>query len=312
MVDVKTWTPAARSVLFGAIILAIFFAAGIALLIVLNTGDPTGKLRDIAVVFAATIAATGAITAAFIAFQAGRHLEADKDLRERRRRLDEERVKTEADLVTLHVVATVIDGVYQRVRDSNETEEWAIGQRKYGEFCKAIAGLPNLPSPFPLITELDVRFMRLDELTGIRNIRVHLDMLEDVIERAKAECKTQPSIQTDIRESLGDDTFFGALSQRTGQIKHCNSGLFNAIVPYINQRRAAAIPDEAKLAKLLGRLTDDTENRMAVQSLDDALDRIRQLASQLLLDHVDAKDVRSLLRTVAKTIKNEDSIPHTG
>tara|TARA_Y100001001_G_scaffold145736_1_gene152640 strand:- start:2100 stop:3035 length:936 start_codon:yes stop_codon:yes gene_type:complete len=308
MSRVSTWTPVARSVLFGTVILVVFFVSGVALLIALNTSSPTGSFRDIGVVFAATIAATGAITAAFIAFQAGRHLEVDKDLRERRRRLDEERVKTEADLVTLHVTATVIDGIYQRVEELNSSAKSAINQKKYNEFCKAIAGLPNIGVPFPLIAELDVRFMRLEELTGIRNIQVHLDILKSEIEKAKDEIRMQSSIQKEIRGSLGDEAFFGALGYRAGQIEHYNSGLFKAIAPYVNQRRVAAIPDEMKLSMLLGDLKDNIE-KSAVVSLNDALDRVRQLASQLLLDHVEAKDVRSSLIAVAKTIKDEDSIP---
>ena len=60
----------------GISIVAFLFVSGLVLLIILNKLEPsTSKnFRDVGVLFAATIAAAGAITASFIAFSTPRNV----------------------------------------------------------------------------------------------------------------------------------------------------------------------------------------------------------------------------------------------
>src|SRR4051794_19008207 len=98
----KQGRPAVRTVVTGGVVLGIQFLLGTVVLIRLNATKPANQFRDVGLLFGATIAATGAITAAFIAFQASRHIEAERDSRERRRMMDVERTKTEAAIGHRH------------------------------------------------------------------------------------------------------------------------------------------------------------------------------------------------------------------
>lgn len=303
------WKTSTRTVITGAIVICTLFLLGVGTLVWLNTTAASSQFRDVGLIFGAAIAATGAIVAAFIAFQASHHLEGEKDLRERRRKIDDERTKTEAAIVTLHVAATFMDRIYKQVRDCNEQAKRALEQKDFSGYRNSVEAMPDIPNPFPLISDLDVRFMRVEEQRGIRNIQVCLELQERSVKAIKSDIRLGKLDQKKLLAALGEDGFFGALGHQSREVEQHNKMLFEAIVPYINARKAAAIPDESKLRMLLGDLRGDDE--IPITSLDEALEKIRMLASRLLREHVAANNVRSLMHTVADGIKDEDSIPST-
>lgn len=297
---------ATKTLIVGSIILASLFILGGILVFSLNSSSPDKDFRDLAIVIASTIAATGAISGAFIAFQSSRQVELEKDLSERRRRIDEERTKTDSALVSLHVAATFLDGYYIQIRKFLEPSKIALKSKNYIEHKRLTASLPTISIPFPLLSEIDIRFMRRSEQNAIRSIQVSLELIRQSIEGVREDVRLNKTEFDALVSELGEDDFFSALQFNIDSLERNLKSLFDNILPYINSRRPSAIPDESKLKMLLGEFESCD---ITIDSLEDAQEHIRIVASKLLREHVEAKDVRSLLRTVANNIKDEDSIP---
>lgn len=292
----------------GAIIVGGLFVLGIGVLIYANAkfGSNTTSFRDTGVVFGATIAAAGAIAAAFIAFQGSRDLEEKKDLQERLRRIDDERTKAEAAIVTLHVMATFIDGLHSQIGEVNGMVENALKKKSYSEFCRAVVTMPSVPNPFPLIRDLDVRFMRLAEQKNIRGIEVCLELLGNALKALESDSQLSKTAQDQFLALLGEEGFFDMLQHASKQVGQFNQKLFDAAFTYINQRKPSTIPDESKLSMLLGDLKG--ENKGPIDTLDEARESIRNLASYLLNNKVDPAEVRRLMQSVAESVEVQDSV----
>ena len=294
-----------KTVLVGAMIVVTLFVLGVTLILLINIAFPNKQFRDVAIIFASAIAAMGAIIAAFIAFQAGHQIEAEKDRRERLRRIDEERTRTEAALVSLHVAATFIDGLYRQVQDFLDPAKNALTQCNFTEYRRIVGFLPAIPTPFPLINDIDIRFMRLSEQHAIRAIEVSLELLRKSIESVHGDVQIERSMRESMIAELGQEGFFVALDYNLNHVEQSAKKLFKDVAPYINARRPSVIPDESKLRMLVG---DFSGGDIIVTSLDEALEQIRIVASKLLREHVEARDVRSSLLTVAESVKDEDSL----
>jgi hypothetical protein len=134
-----------RISLVGAAVVLILFVTGLALMVALNSSKPDSSFRDVALLFGAALAATGAITAAFIAFTAAQTVEEQKDLRERARKVDSERVIAESSVVALHAVATVLDQIVIKADEDARALVAAAKQRNAKHSRKisdAIHGVP--------------------------------------------------------------------------------------------------------------------------------------------------------------------------
>jgi hypothetical protein len=295
-----------RTVRIGGGLIIMLFIAGVSAIIVLNLIGQGTATKDLGVLFASMVAATGVITTASIAYQASHHLEAEKDRNERSRKRDEERVMAETALVTLHVIATRLDGYYLRMKDAIEALQHALKNQNLKRFHSTVNGMPSIPIPFPLLEKLDTRFMRLPEQQAVRNMEVDVYLIASATKDIRSMVGTDIDANHRILDSLGPEAFYSAHSDQLDHLIHCNRQLFATITPYINQRKASTVPDEFKLQMLLGYL--DPADPVKIHSLDDARERIRIVASRLLQDHVEAKDIRDLMSDVANGIRDEDSI----
>lgn len=307
MKTTTTSSPIIRTIIIGAIVVAAVFLIGLGSVVALSHFGPATAARDVGVIFASTIAAVGVVTTAFVAFQASHHLEIQKDRHERERKVDEERTVAEAALVTLHVIATRLDGYYTRVRDGAESLRNAVDEHDFDRYVSSAKALPYITVPFPLIGHLDTRFMRLAEQQTVRNIEVDVHLISEALERIRSTVKGDLGNERALLATMGAESYFGALSQYVSQLEQQVRQLFKTITPYINQRRSGAVPDEAKLQMLLGIL--DANDRVAVTSLAEASERVRVVTAQLLREHVHARDLRSLLKATLDGIHDEDSIP---
>lgn len=298
---------ATKTVIAGSTAIGLLFLFGVGFLIWLNLNYQGHQFRDIGIVFAATIAASGAIIASFIAFKASHHIEAEKDYLNRCQKMDNERTQAEVAIVTLHVAATFLDGIYQQIRDRGNEAKYGIDQNDYLAYKHAIAAMPIIPNPFPLTDGLDVRFMRLEEQQAVRSIQSCIGLLESSVKKAKEDIQLSNSERERLIQELGENEFFMALKSGFDQVHKNNKMLFGAIVPYLNSRKASAIPDEIKLRMLLGDLR--VSLKTPINTLDEATEEVRLLASRLLRENVHAADIQNMFQAIASGITDEDSIP---
>jgi hypothetical protein len=297
----------------GISFVASLFVSGLVLLIILNMLEPsTSKnFRDVGVLFAATIAAAGAITASFIAFSTSQRIESAKDALERARHVDDERTRAEAALVTLGVVATQLDGLYRGVRDRLDRLKSVAKTRDLDRCLVEVAKLESVPDNFQLLQQMDVRFFRLREQEAVRSIQVDLQLLDDAVDDLKAHFGPSKETAEEIIKSAGPDLIFETFEDRIDRAEGRAKSLFHELVHYINQRGSDVIPDERKLNMLLGYGASQVQQDEPIASLGQAAEAIRAIASDLLRKHVAPNDLREILKAAADKIRDEDAVPHS-
>ncbi len=297
-----------KTAIAGTILIFALLVFGVSFLAFLNIKNESMESFNIELIFAAVIASAGAITAAFVSYQANYYVECKKDRHQRLQKIDYERAKTRASIVTLHSVASVIDvSIYQRIRTKNESAKHALENKNFILFHIAIKGMPDLPNSFPLVADLDIKFMRSAEQKAVNSIQMYLELIDKSLKSVKMDVHDQELLQA----KLGEDTFFSALNHHINQIEHYNKKLWDTITPYLTDRGSEIVPDEDKLRMLLG---GDLNSEMPINNLEDAKEEIQKLASRLLRKNFTTQDIRKLLNnvkdSVQDSIKDEDSIPN--
>ncbi len=293
---------------YGSITVALVLIFGVASVITLSYVTNGGIGKELGVIFASTIAATGVVVAAFIAYKTGHAIESEKDRNERKRRIDEERVATEAAIVCLHVIASRLDGYYLMMQNEIDTLEDYINKKDLERLVFSAQNIPSVSFSFHLLEKLDTRFMRVQEQKAVSRIEVCLQILAAEVKDTRAAVGMNIDASKKALAVMGEEKFFTAQLRYVSRLRGRNEDLLKAITPYMFERKPITIPDEWKLRMLLGALHDD-DDVLKFNSIHDARESVRKLASRLLNEHFHASDVRAVLTDVAENIRDEDSIP---
>jgi hypothetical protein len=290
----------------GGTIVVLLFAVGVALLVHLNSSAPLSPYRDVALLFGAALAATGAVTAALVAFGSAQKVEEQKDFRERARRIDFERAGAEYSLLSLHVVATTLDRIYRRARDDAERLSSAAARKDLKAFIECAVKSEAVPAAIRVLDEMAVNFLKDRELKSIRNIQVGLDLLSRRVSAIKEQFNNV-QLATAVKQDCGDTAFWSVCEYQAQSLQTRAKDLFDRIVPYINERAAGVMPDEAKLNLLLGGYASEVAPK--ILSLDEVKIFLRGVADDMLRQHVAPDDLRKFLRATADQVRDEDAVP---
>lgn len=292
---------------YGVMAVALVLILGVTSVMTLGNFNASGVGKELGVIFASTIAATGVVLAAFIAYKTGQAIESEKDRNERKRRVDEARVEAEAAIVFLHVIASRLDNYYLMMEYEIDGLDELIKKKDLAGLVFAAQNIPSMSFSSYLLEKLDIRFMRLEEQKAVSRIELCLQILAAEVKDTRVAVGMGFDSSKKALEAMGDEKFFTAQSYYVSRLRQKNAELFDAINPYIFERKPITIPDEYKLRMLLGVFRDD--DFLTFNSIHDARESARKLASGLLKSHFRAGDVRAVLIDVAESIRDEDSIP---
>jgi hypothetical protein len=292
--------------LVGAALVLVLFVAGVALMVVLNSSKPDSSFRDIGLLFGAALAATGAITAAFIAFSAAQTVEEQKDLRERARKIDSERVIAESSVVALHAVATVLDQIFIKADEDARALVAAAKQRNAKHYRDACLTMSAVPMNLPVLDNLQIPYLKDREQAAVRSMQVALAMLSENVQRMRSRNESVADVLEEINRD--EDSYWTIEGGKAEALLKSALYLFERITPYINRRDPSVAPDESKLILLLGGYASDVSPRIA--DLEEVSTYLSQIASDFLKQHVSPADLRRMFRATADKIKDEDVVPY--